>query len=158
MACLLDKGADLSLANESNSPGSGATKIEPAGYPRLCPGTELAVHIEDIVQVFVRIGDLRVRVWFGVVEHLAAGSVLLGPSSFVRCLWGIFPRKRKVVPWHSHPVSILSSSPAGISLFADVSKSNVRSAHAAKSGGVNNVEEEKIFTSVFISSNCDTSM
>lgn len=57
--------------------------------------------------LFVSIGDLHVKVWFGTVESVAV-NVLLETQFKDRYIRGIFPGKRPIVPWSSEPVPILT--------------------------------------------------
>lgn len=58
-----------------------------------------AVQTDNIIPMFVRIGDLPVRAWFGVIENLAV-DVLLGTSFIECCIQGIFTSECKVVLCH----------------------------------------------------------
>lgn len=89
-----------------------ANQITPDDDLRLHTVTKQAVHINGIVTMFERIGDLRVRSWFRVFEIIPVG-VLLGTSFIYRCTRGIFPIKSKVVSCHSHLLSRLSAFPNG---------------------------------------------
>lgn len=94
------------------------------------------------IQMLIRISDFRGRAWLGVVENLAID--VTSASSFIACcIRGKFPRKHRVVPRSSRPISILSSSPTANSLFLDVSVSSLQWAHAAKFGEVNNEKAEE---------------
>lgn len=67
--------------------------------------TKLAINVEGTILLHVRLGDLIVRTWFGVVANLAV-PLRLGTSYIDRFVKGIFPQYRKVVPFHSQPVAI----------------------------------------------------
>lgn len=94
--------------------------------------------------MFVGIDDLRVRTWFRVVENLTV-DVLLGSFFIYRCIGGIFQSEHKVVPWHSHTLSVIASSQTVRSLFSDTSVLSVGLTHAAISNDVNQDEEEERF-------------
>lgn len=109
VASLFDTGAGPNLVNKSFIPRNWHRYVEPIEQPQLRTATREHVNVEGVIPMFVRIGDLRVRAWFGVVENLAV-DILVGTSFIDRCIRGIFPTERKIVPWHSRPVSILTSS------------------------------------------------
>lgn len=92
--------------------------------------------------MFLKICDLPVRVWFGVVDNLAV-DVLLGTSFIDLCIQGLFPGEQKVVPLHFHLVSMLSYFPTASLLFSDVSISNLQYDHAAKSINRGNDKDEE---------------
>lgn len=52
-------------------------------------GTKQAVSIDGIIQMLVNIGDLIVRVWFGVVENHAV-DVLLDTALIDLCIRDVF--------------------------------------------------------------------
>lgn len=56
--------------------------------------------------MFVRMGDLCVHDWLGIVESVPV-DVLVGTSFTDRCIRGTFPMERKIIPWHSRRVSVL---------------------------------------------------
>lgn len=58
------------------------------------------VKIEGIIPLFIRIRDLFVRGWFGIVESLPV-ELLLWTSSIDQCRGGRLPTTRKIVPLHS---------------------------------------------------------
>lgn len=80
-------------------PGLWQDHTKQVTSPKWWTVTNPAAHIEGIVTLFVRIGDLSVRSGLGVVKNLDV-YVDLGPSFISRCIRGIFQSERKVVPWH----------------------------------------------------------
>lgn len=127
-------------------------------YPNPHTASRQAGHIGGIIPMFVRIGGLHVRSKFGVFENLTI-YVLLSTSFIDHCIWGIFPCERRVVPWPSCSVLIISSSPTVSSVFSDVSISNVHSAHDAKSSkGKKDKDEEELHLCLLSRRNCDTSI
>lgn len=44
--------------------------------------------------MFIRIGDVQVRAWYGIAENLAL-DVILGASFTKQCIHGIFRAKQK---------------------------------------------------------------
>lgn len=55
------------------------------------------VKVLGTILLYVRIGDLHVKVWFGIVENLATG-LLLGTLLINWFIHRIFPGKRYAVP------------------------------------------------------------
>lgn len=108
VVCLLDTGADLNLVNASMIPPQWAARIKRQNLPRLRTATKEPLALDGTIILHLRLGDLRVRVCFGVVPNLVV-DFLLGTSFSDRFIRGIFPSERKIVPWHSHPVTILAS-------------------------------------------------
>lgn len=81
--------------------------IKRGKMPHLCKRTQEPLRIVETILLHVRLGDLRVEVWFGIVHNLAV-DILIG-TPFIDCFTrGIFLAECKVVPWHSHPVEIFS--------------------------------------------------
>lgn len=77
--------------------------------PDLCTATQEPLRIKNIILFHVLLGALYNRVWFGTVRNLAVDMLLA--TAFIDCfIRRIFPTKRKVVPWHLHPVLILSAT------------------------------------------------
>lgn len=65
--------------------------------------------MEEKILFYVRLGDLRARVWFGIIHNLAV-DMLLHTSFIDNFICGIIPAKHEVVPWLSHRVAILSAT------------------------------------------------
>lgn len=76
---LLDKGASPNHINRSLWRLLCPDYNKLAESPNLRTATEQAVHVDSIIPMFLRIGDLRSRFWFEFVENLAF-DVLLGTS------------------------------------------------------------------------------
>lgn len=68
--------------------------------------TKQTIQINCTKKMVVRICDLLVHAWLGVVESLT-GDVFMDTSIMDCCIRGIFSGERKVVPRNSHPVSVL---------------------------------------------------
>ena len=105
---VLDTGAGPNLVNRNDLPREWMKKIRLIRNVKLTSASRNAMNLVGVLPLFIRMGDLKVRVWFGVVENLAV-PVLLGTSYIDRFVQGIFPQERKVVPNDSRPVAILSS-------------------------------------------------
>lgn len=65
------------------------------------------VNIEGVGPIFIRIGDFRACGWFEIVENLAR-DFSLGELFIDRCIHEMLQTERKIVPWHSKPLAILS--------------------------------------------------
>lgn len=78
--------------------------------PRLCTATQEPLRMEGTMHLHVRLGDVPVRVWAGIVHNPVVNMILC--DSFInRCICGIFSVKPKVVPMHFYLVAILSATP-----------------------------------------------
>lgn len=92
--------------------------------PRLRTANGKVVSVEGIMHLYVRMGDLRVRSWFGVVENLVI-DVLLGTSFMYRCIRRIFPSEQKIVSLHSRPLANISTQRIVNTITADTEENNV---------------------------------
>lgn len=79
VASLLGTGASPSLVNKKLIHCGQREPIKPIKSPLLQTANCEVVNVKDIVASFVRIGNLWVRPWFGIVETLAS-DVMLGTS------------------------------------------------------------------------------
>lgn len=93
---------------------------------------EQAIHIECIIPMFLKIVDLRLRDWSGLVENFGV-DVLLGPSFFNYSIRNIFPSEHKMVLLYKCPASILSSFTTVSSLFSHTSVLNLETLLASRS-------------------------
>lgn len=66
-----------------------------------------SIAVIGVILLHVRIKYLKVRAWIGIVDNLSV-SLLLGTYFIDHFLKGIFPSDRKIVPYHSKPVPILT--------------------------------------------------
>lgn len=95
--------------------------------------------------MFIGTGDLWARDWLDVVENLAV-HVLLGISFIDGCIRGILLSERKVVPWLSQRLAIVSSIPTISSLSVNMTTINVEtSPQQATAHGLLDKEEEESF-------------
>lgn len=92
--------------------------MKPIKSPQLRTANCKVVSGEFILPLFVRMGDLCVYAWFGVIRNLAV-DVVLGTSFIDSCIRGIFPSERKVVPRHSQPLEIMLAPKKIIAIAAD---------------------------------------
>lgn len=75
--------------------------------PKLITATKQLQRVKGNILFRVLLGSFCVQVRFGVVANLAVYMILV--TSFLdKTLRSIFSFGRKVIPWHSHLVSILS--------------------------------------------------
>lgn len=80
--------------------------IRPAHTPDLRSETSESVCVLGMIDLHLRMGDCRVGVDVGDVQNPVV-LVILGTTFIGRFVKGIFPAKRKVVPYNSKPVLIL---------------------------------------------------
>lgn len=106
--------------------------------PQMRSAKSIVATVEVIVPLFVRMGDLRVRTWFGVAKILTLDG-MLGTSCTDRCILGIFPTEREILPWNSRPVAIISTITAinWINAVSLVSTENTQSQQDASNDKFN---------------------
>ena len=68
---VLDTGAGPNLINKDFLPTQWHSNIRPMKDPGLVGATKQAVVMQGVILLHVCLGELRVRVWFGIVERLA---------------------------------------------------------------------------------------
>ena len=105
---ILDTGAGPNLVDYGRLPEKWKKKIKKVKRVSMTSASKDKMNLVGVIPIVIRLGDLKVRVWFGVIEELAV-PVLLGTSFADRFIQGIFPQERKVVPNDSGPVAILST-------------------------------------------------
>lgn len=71
------------------------------------PPPSKRISVVSVLQLYVQLRDLRVRSWFGVMEHLAT-DVLPGIYFINRYVRSVFPQERRIVSFKSLAVPILS--------------------------------------------------
>lgn len=84
--------------------------------------------VEGIVPAFLRMGDLRVCPLFRVLDNLAI-EVLLRSLFIDRCIRGVFPSDRKIVPWHSPPIAILLAQTQFNAITADTKEVDLQTTY-----------------------------
>lgn len=67
-----------------------------------------SVIVDGLILFHIRLVDLRVMAWFGIVTLLTF-PLLFETSCIDRLFSGISPQEPKVVPFHSYPVSIVDT-------------------------------------------------
>lgn len=103
-------GAGLNLVSSELVPPKWPQRIKPMADPGLTAATWRMINFRGVILLYVRLGDLGIPVWFGVVTGLAV-SVSLRTTLIATFATGIFRPERKVVPQHSKPVDILRRAP-----------------------------------------------
>lgn len=99
-------GTSPKLTFEDYRPPAWKEPVVPIQSTQLRKADGKVLNIEDMVQLFISNGNLRILIWFGIVENLGVG-VLLGTSFIERCIYSIFLNEQKVVIWHSSTVEII---------------------------------------------------
>lgn len=98
----------LKIVRQDVFPKTWRDTTIPIKNDRLTATSNLVMNLEGVILRHVRLGDLRVRVWFGVAVKLTV-PILLG-TAFIDCfIRVIFTPERRVVPLQSHPVENLNS-------------------------------------------------
>lgn len=64
--------------------------------------------IETVLR-YVQVGSLYVKVWHGIIDSFAV-NIILGTPFIDWYIREIFSGERRMVPWHSSPVSILAKT------------------------------------------------
>lgn len=73
----------------------------------------------------IQIGDLCEWASFGFVELLAV-DIFFGMLFIVCCTRSMFLTKRKVVPWHSKPLAVITSKTMISLMYIDITIFNVK--------------------------------
>ncbi len=84
------------------------SKTEPFDDPGLIGASGTMLKFHGVIALIVRIGDLSVRVYFGVVNDLPP-RILLGTSYIDTYIRNICPIDQKIHLVHSEPVPIIGS-------------------------------------------------
>jgi len=112
---VLDTGACPNLIDKRYIPLKWRHAIRPQEVSRLRGANNTTLVVEGVILLHVRVGDLCVKVWFGVVPVLVT-KVLLGTTYINRFVRGIFPPEQQVVPFHSRPIPLLKPPTASVLL------------------------------------------
>lgn len=105
---VLDTVAGKHLTDSLFIPSSRKSKIKRISVPSLSTAGRQSISAIGVIMLHFCIGDVMVRAWFGVVDNLAV-FVTFRISFIDRFVKGIFPSERKVVPYHSKTVTIMTS-------------------------------------------------
>lgn len=81
-------------------------KMRTVKDPGLTVATNKSANVDGLILLHVRLGDLHVNLWFGVVTIMDV-PLLLGTYFIDSFVQGIYPQVLKVVPFHYHPVSVV---------------------------------------------------
>ena len=96
----------MNLIHAKFLPPQWQTSIQPYKGSSVKSANQSSLHIVGVIRLCVRLGDLQVRVRFGVVRDLIT-RVLVGTPFIDKFVAGIFPPERRIVPKDSQPVPIL---------------------------------------------------
>lgn len=107
--CLLDTGAGTDLINKASLKREWLSDIKRQQLRGLRTVTKEDVLFGGTIPFFVKIGKIKVRVWFEIVEAFAV-DILLGTYFIDGYFRGIFLSERKVLPRHSALLQLLSRS------------------------------------------------
>lgn len=78
VSCLLFTGERPNFVSKSFLSRQWCKQINPPDYPNLCTATKQTVH-RRLIPMIIRIDDLPVCAWFGVVENIAIDVLLSMP-------------------------------------------------------------------------------
>lgn len=123
MENLLDTGAGPNYINEDFLPLVCKEFDKSIERRQVQTGICKVVNDEVIVPLFVRIRDLHVRTWLGIVESLPV-DVLLGTDFFNGCMRHIFTTEQKVVLCHLRPVATISTKNSINYIYAETTVFN----------------------------------
>lgn len=76
------------------------------------------------ILLYVRLCDLWVRAWFGIVDNIPL-DMLLGTSFIAHLICEIFPSELQDVSLYSHPVAILSATQRDLPICKSASRVTV---------------------------------
>lgn len=104
---VLDTGAGPNLMEMTSLCPTWQKDIEPSPVPQLHAASGQPLVILGVLALFVRIGDLRFKVTFGVIDGLVTGALL---STFLlkKFVKGIYPTTMRVQPVNSLAIPLWS--------------------------------------------------
>ena len=102
-----DTAAGVCLVDRSEIPPPSKHLIEPCGDVIIKSATNHEVLVEEMIKLTLRIGDLTVDYYFGIVDDLPP-KLLVGTSFINKYIQSIKPLKRKIYPIHSRPVPLIA--------------------------------------------------
>ena len=106
---LVDTGATMNLVNHNFLPPTWKDAIIPYQCSSVKYANKSSLTIVGVIRLYVQIGGLRVKVYFGVVRNLVT-RVLVGTPFINKFVRGIFPQEQRIVPSDSDPVRILATN------------------------------------------------
>lgn len=108
----LNTGAGLSLFSKTLFYSQWNSRIKRSNIICLRTTTPEPLYMGVTVLLHINLGDLCVRVWFGIDDSLVV-EMILGTSLIDRLTREIFPAERRVVPWYFYPMTIHVTMPRG---------------------------------------------
>ena len=106
---LVDSGAVMNLVNLNFLPKKWHSAIQPYQGNPLNSANQSTLEVVGVIKLCLCLGDLKVKVRFGVARHLVT-RLLVGTPFIDNFVKGIFPPERQIVPQHSKAVPILASN------------------------------------------------
>lgn len=100
--------AGPNLVNKGALPKRWIGNIRPQNGVRLTSASLQPLLLVGVIPLVVHLGDLRFRVWLGVIKGLSVPAIL-GTSLIDRFAEEILPQERLIVPHNSRPIAILSA-------------------------------------------------
>jgi len=105
----VDTGCGPNLIGKDVLPQKWHSLIQPCSSPSLTGASGTTLDLLGVIPLYVTIGQLRVRIWFGVLPSLPP-RILLGTSFIDRFVTQLLPQKRRIVLNKAGWIPILSSS------------------------------------------------
>ena len=104
---LVDTGATMNLIHVHFLPKKWHAAIQPYTGSIVQSANKSPLSLLGVIRLCLRLGDLQVKVRFGVVRELVT-RILVGAPFIDKFVAGIFPPERRIVPRDSPPVPILA--------------------------------------------------
>ena len=105
----MDTGCGPNLIGKDVLPQKWHDRIQQCEAPSLTGASGTTLDLLGVIPLYVTIGQLRVRIWFGVLSKLPP-RILLGTSFIDRFVTQILPQQRRIVLNKFGWIPILSSS------------------------------------------------
>lgn len=109
---LFDIGAVFNFIHSGSISPEWKNSVKSEQLKRSLPATKQPPHIEKVLMLQLRLGDLCTRLWFSIAPQLTV-NMLFDTTFIERFIRAIFSSDCKVVPWHSPPVTILTNPEPG---------------------------------------------
>lgn len=94
--CLLHTEDGINFFNPTLLSSQRTNCVKCRKIPHLCRATQESLRLEGTILLQVGLGDLRVRVWLGIVNNLAV-DMLLGTYFIDCCIRRIFSAERNAL-------------------------------------------------------------
>lgn len=104
--CLIDTSAARNLVSKSFLHPTWTSRIMRRSFRKLRSANKQEIRSEEEILSYLKIGDLRILVLFGVGDNLAVDS-LIRMSFIDKYIQESFAAERKLVAWHSEPLNII---------------------------------------------------